>query len=70
MESCVSEGIAAFTHTDNSLKTSAAAALTFPDSNFQADAVGDVTLPLDVTIVVANCELNESPLVANKCRAV
>jgi hypothetical protein len=65
VEPCVLEGIAAFTHTDNSLKTSAAAALTFPDSSNQVNAVGDVTLPLDVTIVVTNCDPNESPLVAN-----
>jgi hypothetical protein len=62
---CVQQGIVALTHTDNGLKTSASVALTFPDNNFQANAVGDVTLPLDVTIVISDCDQNESPLVAN-----
>jgi hypothetical protein len=55
---CVSDGIAGFTHTDNTLKTTAFATLTFP--NAQADS----GIPLDVTIVVANCDLT-SPLVAS-----
>jgi hypothetical protein len=45
---CVSEGISGFTHTDNAVKTSASATLTFPNE-------ADTSIPLDVTIVVANC---------------
>jgi hypothetical protein len=63
---CVSEDIAAFTHTDNGFKTAASATLTFSgDDNYTQVAGGDSGIPLDVTIVVANCDPDESPLVAN-----
>ena len=46
---CAAEAIAGVTHTDNSLKQSASATLTFA-----ADAA-DTSVPLDVNVVVANC---------------
>jgi hypothetical protein len=46
---CASEAIAGVTHTDNGLKQSASATLTFA-----ADAA-DTGVPLDVNVVVANC---------------
>jgi hypothetical protein len=58
VDACVSDGIAGFTHTNNALKTSASATLTFPKTQ------ADTSIPLDVTIVVANCD-STSPLVAN-----
>jgi hypothetical protein len=58
VEPCLADDIAAFTHTDNGLKTSASATLTFPNTQG-----ADTDIPLDVTIVVANCD-PKSPLVA------